>query len=56
MKEDEWQVKTDSATDDHGGEIVFTKGDTRRCMIFISRATGKQAEDNSINVDIKCDR
>ena len=57
MTQEGWKIKTDSATDKNGGELIYQKEEENRiCRLFISRYTGKDAEPDSVNIEIKCDR
>ena len=56
MKDNEWEVKVDSATDTGGGEIEFVK-DARKCVVFIALESNKNnSKNNAIKIDVKCDR
>lgn len=50
MKEDEWEIKVDSATD-RGGELEFKK-ESRKCHFFVAH----EKESENVKIDITCDR
>ena len=56
MENEGWELRVDSATDENGGELIFAKGDNRRCTIFISHAAGAEKGLKPVNIDVKCDR
>ena len=56
MKENEWSVKVDSASDLGGGELEFVK-EARKCKVFIASASKKDdGNAGTIKIDVKCDR
>ena len=56
MKENDWKVKVDSATDSNGGELEFAK-EARKCVVFIAFESKAADQDKkAIKIDVKCDR
>lgn len=56
MKENDWSVKVDSASDLGGGELEFVK-EARKCKVFVAPASKKDdANAGTIKIDVKCDR
>ena len=52
MKDDDWRIKSDSASSS-GGELEFSKED-RLCRLFI--APERKTESETVKIDIRCDR